>query len=68
MKLRALSSYDGDQLIGWVTESGDAITADTVVEENLTVHAVWQSEADGSAIDDNDADDWFEESGESWYD
>ena len=62
------ASCDGDQLIGWVTESGDAITADTVVEENLTVHAVWQSEADGSAIDDNDADDWFEESGESWYD
>ena len=35
---------DGDVFFGWYTEDGEELTADTTVQQNLTVTARWQSE------------------------
>ena len=51
------ASCDGDVFVGWATEYGDTITPDTVVTENMTVYALWQSEnpdMDAPVYDDGD--------------
>ena len=41
------ASCDDDEFFGWVTEDGVVLDADTRVEEDLTVTALWRSEAEG---------------------
>ena len=40
-------SCDDDEFFGWVTENGVVIDENTRVEENLTLTALWRSEAEG---------------------
>lgn len=41
------ASCDDDEFFGWVTENGVVIDENTRVEENLTLTALWRSEAEG---------------------
>lgn len=41
------ASCDDDTFFGWVTEDGVVLDENTRVEENLTVTALWRSEAEG---------------------
>ena len=41
------ASCDDDEFFGWVTEDGVVLDADTRVEGDLTVTALWRSEAEG---------------------
>lgn len=41
------ASCDEDEFFGWVTENGVVIDENTRVEENLTLTALWRSEAEG---------------------
>ena len=38
---------DDDEFFGWVTEDGTVLDAQTRVEEDMTVTALWLSEAEG---------------------
>ena len=41
------ASCDDDEFFGWVTEDGVVLDENTRVEENLTLTALWRSEAEG---------------------